>query len=112
MRFVPALIVLLALAACESEPGSMSDRPVVSSLPQFITGLPGNGPDFGVAGLVPGPLPAGYDGFNNVGPQVAATHAAQVCTLGYEKLDEQSQPGDPIAFAEWHVRCNPYRPSF
>ena len=111
MRLFPALVGLLALAACASEPGSESDLPVISSLPQFITGLPGNGPEFGVAGLEQAKLPAGYAGFNNVGPDIAARHAAQICTQGYQVIEQGTAPGDPAGIVEWRVRCNAYRPS-
>ena len=112
MRRALALSAMLLLAGCVSEPGSQSDVPVISALPQFITGLPGYGPEFGTAGLTDAPLPPGYAGFNNQGPQVAAQHASQICTLGYQTLDQATQPGDPVPFDDWRVRCNVYRPSF
>jgi hypothetical protein len=112
MRRALALSAILLLAACVEDPGSRSDLPLVSALPQFITGLPGYGPDFGAAGLQQGQLPPGYAGFNNTGPQVAAQHASQICTRGYETLDQGTAPGDPVPFVDWRVRCNAYRPSF
>jgi hypothetical protein len=111
MRHAIALTAVLLLAACASDPGSRSDLPVISSLSQFITGLPGYQPEFGVAGLEAKKLPAGFDGFNNTEPGVAAAHAAQVCTLGYQTLVEGVVPGDPVGFVAWGVRCNAYRPS-
>lgn len=111
MRKTLAVAALLSLAACASEPGSQSDLPVISLLPQFITGLPGDSLDFGVAGLEQAQIPPAYAAFNNTGPQVAAQHADQICTRGYQKLREDALPGDPVGFIEWRVRCNAYRPS-
>jgi hypothetical protein len=112
MRRALALSAMLLLAGCVSEPGSQSDVPVISALPQFITGLPGDGPEFGTAGLASGELPPGYAGFNNTDPQIPAQHANQICTLGYQTLDQGTQPGDPVPFVDWRVRCSVYRPSF
>jgi hypothetical protein len=89
-----------------SDPGSDS------WLPQFITGYPGYGPEFGTAGLASDKLPPGYDGINNTDPQVAAQHASQICTLGTETLDQGTAPGDPVALSTMRVRCTRYRPSF
>ena len=106
MRRALALSALLLLAACASDPGSDA------TLPQWITGYPGYGPEFGTAGLASDQLPPGYAGFNNTDPQLAAQHAAQICTLGFQSLDQATVPGEPIGFATNRVRCSVYRPSF
>jgi hypothetical protein len=112
MRRALALSAILLLAACVADPGSQSDLPVISALPQFITGLPGYGPEFGTAGLTDAQLPPGYAGFNNIGPQVAAQHASQICPRGYQTIEQGTEPGDPVSFVAWGVRCTPYRPTF
>jgi hypothetical protein len=106
MRTLSALVILLALAGCESEPGSQ-----FAGLPQFITGLPGNAPEFGVSGLQQGQLPANYAAINNQSPDVPDQRAARVCTLGYQIVDQKPAPGDPIGFTVATVRCELYRPS-
>ncbi len=107
MRRALALSVLLLVAACASDPGSDS------ALPQWITGYPGYGPEFGTAGLATDQLPAGYAGFNNTDPQLPAQHAAQICPRGYDFLDQgTTAPGEPVAFTTNRVRCTAYRPSF
>ena len=111
MRSFAVLIALLALAGCASEPGSASDVPIISALPQFITGLPGNPPQFGVSGLQAGDLPEGYAKFNNQSPAVPAIHAAQICTLGYHIDDQKTAAGDPIGFTIAQTHCALYRPS-
>jgi hypothetical protein len=111
MRRMLALCGLMLLAACASEPGSGSDLPVIGWLPQGITGLPGDPPQFGVAGLAQAPTQDGYASFNKASPDVAAVHAAQICTRGYEKLGEETLPGETVPFTRWTVRCNLYRPS-
>jgi hypothetical protein len=112
MRHFLAIASLVALAACASEPGSSSDLPIISSLPQWITGLPGEGPSFGVATLQEPPTQPGYAGFNNASPLLTATHADQICTLGYQKLSEETAPGEQVPFTVTRIRCNAYRPSF
>jgi hypothetical protein len=110
MRSLPVLVALLALAGCASEPGSASNIPVVSALPQFITGLPGDPPQFGVSGLQPGALPAGYADSNNQSPDVPAIHADQICTLGNHVDAQKPASGDPVSFTVAQVHCALYRP--
>jgi hypothetical protein len=102
---------LLLLAACADQPESQSNLPGIAYLPQFITGLPGEQPNFGVTGLAQAPTQAGYADFNNADPSVAEKHAASVCTLGWQKLEEGQAPGDPVPYIRQRVRCNAYRPS-
>jgi hypothetical protein len=111
MRRSLVLTGLFLLAACAGDPGSEFDLPVVSYIPQFITGLPGEQPNFGVTGLAQAPTQAGYAGFNNAAAEVPEQHAASVCTLGWQKLEEGQAPGDPVAFTRQRVRCNAYRPT-
>ena len=111
MRFVAAAVVLLALAGCQSEPGSQSALPVISALPQFITGLPGYGPEFSTTGLKADQAPAPVAASNNTSADVPALHAAQICTLGVETLEQGTAPGEPIDFTVQRVRCTTYRPS-
>ena len=111
MRRSLVVTCLLLLAACASEPGSESDLPVISYVPQFITGLPGEQPNFGVTGLAQAPTQPAYAGFNNAAADVPEQHAASVCTLGWQKLEEGQAPGDPVSFTRQRVRCNAYRPT-
>jgi hypothetical protein len=112
MRRFLAVAGLAALAACASEPGSSSDQPITGGLPQWITGLPGEGPSFGIATLQQPPTQPGYEGFNKASPQLTDIHAAQICTLGYQKLAEETAPGEQVPFTVTQIRCNAYRPSF
>ena len=109
MRNFLAVACLVVLAACAS--GISDNDPSRDGLPQFLTGLPGEGPSFGLTALQQAPQDAGYAGFNNASAQIAATHAAQICTLGYQRLGEETPPGEPVNFIFWRVRCNPYRPT-
>jgi hypothetical protein len=103
---------LLLLAACADDaPGSQSNVPGIAYIPQFITGLPGEQPNFGVTALAQAPTQPGYVDFNNAAPGIAEQHAASVCTLGWEKLEEGQAPGDPVGFTRQRIRCNAYRPS-
>src|SRR5882724_10118599 len=111
MRQVAVLVALLALAACQSEPGSTSDQSGISSLPQFITGLPGYGPEFTTTGLQAASATPALSTSNNTGADVAARHAAQIGARGYQILEEGTAPGEPIEFKVSRVRCNAYRPS-
>jgi hypothetical protein len=111
MRRSLVLTGLLLLAACAGDPGSEADLPVVSFIPQFITGLPGVQPDFGVTGLAQAPTQAGYADFNNAAAEVPEQHAASICTLGWQKLEEGQAPGDPVPYLRQRVRCNAYRPT-
>jgi len=111
MRNLLAVTSLVILAACASTPGDPASGPSIEGLPQWLTGLPGDGPTFGLTALQQTPQDAGYVGSNNASPQIAATHAAQVCTLGYQRLGEETPPGEPVNFTLWRVRCNPYRPT-
>jgi hypothetical protein len=106
-------LALLALAACAADdPGSRSGSFVAATLPQWITGLPGDGPEFGVSGVAPGAqLPAGYAELNNAAPEAPMRRADMICTLGTQVLEQGSAPGEPAGFAVARVRCNPYRPS-
>ena len=111
MRNAAAVIALTVLAACQSEPGSQSDVPVISALPQFITGLPGYGPEFGTSGLPPDQSASPAAAWNNTAADVPMRHAAQICTLGFETLEQGTAPGEPIDFTVQRVRCTTYRPS-
>jgi hypothetical protein len=107
MRLVILVAAAVALSACAipDDPGSRSDQSIVSSLPQWITGLPGDGPEFGVTGV------AGEGGAAASGDQVAARHADQICTLGHQTLEQGTAPAAPGAYSVARIRCNPYRPS-
>jgi hypothetical protein len=111
MRHLLAIASLAMLAACASAPGDSTSGSFSDGLAQWITGLPGEGPSFGLTALQQAPQDPGYAGFNNASPQIAATHAAQICTLGYQRLAEEAAPGEPVNFTLWRVRCNPYRPT-
>lgn len=110
MRRSLVLTGLFLLAACASEPGSESNIPGVSLIPQFITGLPGEQPNFGVTGLAQAPTQPGYAEFNNAEADVPELHAASICTLGWQKLEEGQAPGQPVGFIRQRERCNAYRP--
>jgi hypothetical protein len=108
MRVLPMIVAAVALSACAiaDDPGSRSDLPVVSALPQWITGLPGDGPDFGVTGRA-------TDGAASVtAAEMASRHADQICTLGHQSLEQGTAPADQGEFTVARVRCNSYRPSF
>jgi hypothetical protein len=111
MRSVAAVIAMVLLAACQGEPGSRSDLAVISELPQFITGLPGDGPEFSTTGLQPSQSTAPAAATNNTSADVPARHAAQICTLGFEMLEQGTAPGEPMDFVVQRVRCTAYRPS-
>jgi hypothetical protein len=111
MRHLLAVASLVMLTACASEPGASAGGSLIDGLPQWMTGLPDDGPIFGLTALQQAPQDAGYAGFNNASPQMAATHAAQICTLGYQRLAEETAPGEPVNFTLWRGRCNPYRPT-
>ena len=111
MRHFLAVASLVVLASCASGFGISENDPSRDGLAQFLTGLPGDGPIFGLTALPQAPQEPGYAGFNNASPQIAAVHAAQVCTLGYQPLAEETPPGEPVNFTLWRVRCNPYRPT-
>jgi len=111
MRHFLAVASLVVLAGCASGFGISENDPSRDGLAQFLTGLPGDGPIFAVTALPQEPQEPGYAGFNNGSPQVAATHAGQVCTLGYQRLADEAAPGEPVGFTVWRVRCNPYRPT-
>lgn len=70
---------------------------------------PDPGPDFRVSSLQ-GPLPEPYASFNRVGPEVAAQHAASICTLGYRAMGEQAMPADPGTIIATRIHCNDYVP--
>jgi hypothetical protein len=111
MRRFLVLTGLFLLAACADGPGSESDVPGIALIPQFITGLPGEQPNFGVTGIAQAPTQAGYADFNNAAAEVADQHAASVCTLGWQKLEEGQAPGEPVPLVRQRVRCNAYRPT-
>jgi hypothetical protein len=111
MRHLLAVASLVMLAACASEPGASANGSFDEGLAQWVLGLPNDGPTFGVSALQQAPEDAGYAGFNNASPQMAATHAAQICTLGYQRLAEETAPGEPVNLTLWRVRCNPYWPT-
>jgi hypothetical protein len=111
MRNLFAGACLAALAACASAPSNPASGPSIEGLPQWLTGLPGDGPSFGLTALQQAPQDAGYVGSNNASPQIAATHAAQICAGGYQRLAEETAPAEPVNLTLWRVSCNPYRPT-
>lgn len=108
MRLLTLVAAAVVLSACAipDDPGSQSDKPIISSLPQWITGLPGDGPEFGVTGV------AGEGAAGASGEQVASRHADQICTLGHQTLEQGTAPAAPGAYTVARIRCNSYRPSF
>jgi hypothetical protein len=102
MRYLAALIGLMLLASCASQ---------VEGLPQWVTGFPADGPSFGVVTLPQAPIQPGYAGFSKASPDLLATHADQICTLGWQKIDEETLPGEEVPLTETTLRCNVYRPS-
>ncbi|HZS83664.1 MAG TPA: hypothetical protein VFA50_12390 [Stellaceae bacterium] len=110
MRSLPVLLGTLVLAACAAGQASPSGD-IGSVLPQFITGLPEETPQFAVSALQQGALPEGYAEINNQSPGVPAIHAAQICTLGQQMSEAAPVPGAPIGLTVATVRCNLYRPS-
>lgn len=113
MRKFLVVAGLSLLAACASEPSPSDDQAAApGGLPQWITGFPDAGPSFGITTLAEEPTQPGYAGFNKAGPLLAATHAEQICTLGYQRVGEETDPGEQVPFTVTRVRCNLYRPSF
>ncbi len=106
MRQLFAIAGLIVLTSCARE-GAPAD-----SLPQWITGFPDEGPSFGVASPQQAPTEPGYAGFNKSSPELAATRAAQICTLGYQRLGEETAPGEQVPFTVTRIRCAAYRPVF
>jgi hypothetical protein len=102
MRHLAALAALMMLAACTSQ---------MEGLPNWVTGFPGEQPSFGVVTLPEAPTQPGYAGFSKISPTAVADHADQICTLGWQKLGEETLPGEEVPFVEATVRCNAYRPS-
>jgi hypothetical protein len=100
MRQLAALAGLMMLGACTGQ-----------GLPQWITGLPGEGPSFGVVTLTQAPTQPGYAELSKVTPDLLAAHADQTCTLGWQNLGEETVPGEQVPLTETTVRCNAYRPS-
>jgi hypothetical protein len=102
MRHLAALAGLMMLAACTNQ---------MEGLPNWVTGFPGEQPSFGVVTLTEAPTQPGYAGFSKVSPDLLTTHADQTCTLGWQKLGEETLPGEEVPLVESMVRCNAYRPS-
>jgi hypothetical protein len=99
MRAALFLALLLALSACAG---------LAEQVGYSFSGTSGESADFGVSALAAGPLPASHATLNKVDPQIADLHARQICTLGYDKLEERTMPYDPGQLAFWRVRCAPY----
>jgi hypothetical protein len=109
MRQFLALLGLFVLVSCASEPSPAASG---GGLAQFLTGLPDEGPSFGIATLQEAPPEPGYAAFNKSDPSLAASHAEQICTLGYQRLGDETAPGEQVPFTETRIRCNAYRLSF
>jgi hypothetical protein len=62
--------------------------------------------EFTVAGVMGNP---GASEFANTDPAINDVLAKQICTDGYDKLDEQSIPADKGSYSQWKLRCTPYR---
>jgi len=92
------LSLLLGLSAC----AGLTEQAAYS-----VSQGSGESPDFGVSALV-GPLTPTHAAFNSTGEQVADFHARQICTLGYERLEERTLRFDAGQLAWWRVRCAPY----
>jgi hypothetical protein len=99
MRAALSLTFALALSAC----AGLTEQAAYS-----VSGGSGEAPEFGVSALSAGPMPPNYAAFNKIDPQIADLHARQICTLGYEKLEERTMPYDPGQLMFWRVRCEPY----
>jgi hypothetical protein len=80
-------------------------------LTNWFTGFPGEGPSFGIVTLPQEPTQPGYAGFSRVSPASLSNHADQVCTLGWQKLGEETLPGEEVPLVESTLRCNAYRPT-
>jgi hypothetical protein len=102
MRYLAVLASLVLLAGCTSQ---------VEQLPNWLTGFPGEQPSFGVVTLPEAPTQPGYAGFSRLSATALADHADQICTLGWQKLGEETLPGEEVPLVEQTLRCNPYRPS-
>ena len=102
MRYLAVLAGLVLLAGCTSQ---------VEQLPNWLTGFPGEQPSFGVVTLPEAPTQPGYAGFSRLSATALADHADQICTLGWQKLGEETLPGEEVPLVEQTLRCNPYRPS-
>jgi hypothetical protein len=112
MRQLLVVAGLFLLAACAGEPSPTADQAAPGGLPQWLTGFPDAGPSFAIATLGEEPTQPGYAGFNKAGPLLAATHADQICTLGYQRVAEETAPGEQVPLTVTRVRCSAYRPSF
>ena len=102
MRPLAILACLMLLASCTGQGGG---------LPQWITGFPDEGPSFGAATLLAAPTQPGYAGFSKASPDLLATHADQICTLGWQNLGEETMEGEEVPLTETMLRCNAYRPA-
>jgi hypothetical protein len=96
---------LLVLATLLSACAQLGEQAAYS-----VSGGSGESPEFGVSAWLGGTnVPANYAAFNASEEAVAAFHAEQICTLGYERLAERTLAFDPGRLAWWRVRCAPYR---
>lgn len=46
--------------------------------------------------------------FRNADAGLNDNQAANLCALGYDKLNEATLPADPGSLEVWRVRCQPY----
>jgi hypothetical protein len=99
MRAAPLLAFTLALSACAG---------IAEQAAYSVSGGSGETAEFGVSALSDGPMPPNYAAFNRIDPKVADFHARQICSLGYDKLDERTMPYEPGQLTWWRVRCAPY----
>jgi hypothetical protein len=84
---------------------------LVGAMALVLSGLAGcssTPQEFTVAGVIGNP---GASQFANTDPAINDVLAKQICTDGYEKLDEQSIPADKGSYSQWKLRCTPYRVS-
>ena len=100
-RPLPSILLALLAVAGAGAGGCTSTQ---------LFGIPPDpGPEFGVSGLQ-GPIPEPYASFNRVGPEAAALHADQICTLGYRFGGEKAMPTDPGTIIARRVSCRDYIP--
>lgn len=111
MRHLFVIAGLIMLASCATEPGPAADVNA-DGLAQWLTGVPSQGPSFGIATIQQAPTQAGHAELNKAGPLLAAAHAEQICTLGYQRTADETAPGEDVPFTVTTIRCTAYRPSF
>jgi hypothetical protein len=102
MRVAIVALSCLALGACDIFVESFSRTSLSAEDPQV----------FGVTRLHGQNFEPQFAGFNNTDPGVTDWKAKELCTLGYDKLNETVQPADPGEFVATDIRCTPYRFTF